>query len=691
MDDDTPDTSVPIDTEINDNDIEAHLEASARSGNAKDDGAEGADTIEDLLEGETLDSAIEKANGKATSAEEDDGRPTTNKALEILGSIIRNHDAFDVAKEEAEIQELVNVAMEDPHPAEDGDGPPKEMSEEERIMYQIKDTIRFLQENVKQPAPNEDLSSVGVGDAKFDVKMRVEYEKLYRIFIAARRNNQGLVKKLRDLKNEIISNATKVEAAMNIFQQDRILIASLKKELKKAWSIVELSKDRELKAKDTVFNLKFEIENLKREFATASENSGFAYAARGVSGGINMVQLNMEQQKKIEELEQEKVELNNRWQTSLSDIRVLNEDIHELTVKIDVLKSDKAAAFREMDIVNGILQTKKSDQDRESRIRDKLETQIKEQAENIKAKEALVADKVSKMKSTQEVVARLEMQVRDEKLKCEKEVNEKNAAISRILRLQQEMDEQFAASTQGAPKASSQPHPESSELARYREEIRTLTRARDGYQKQVKQLEEAKLGVEVERDTIKGTNYSLVRETDSMKKQVESCAHQIEMLTKERDAAQKNFVKATGATQKQLNAVKISDQAQRTLEHEIIGFKEEAAKMRKLIYSLERDRDHHMTEYNKVQDDLGMKDEQLKMKEMLIFDGRKKITELERKRKEQQQLYESVRTDRNLYSKNLIECEDEITELKRKLKIMGHQIEQLKEEIAMKEFGEGSL
>ena len=48
-------------------------------------------------------------------------------------------------------------------------------------------------------------------------------------------------------------------------------------------------------------------------------------------------------------------------------------------------------------------------------------------------------------------------------------------------------------------------------------------------------------------------------------------------------------------------------------------------------------------------------------------------------------MYETVRTDRNLYSKNLIESQDEIVEMKRKLKIMSHQIEQLKEEIAAKE------
>lgn len=47
--------------------------------------------------------------------------------------------------------------------------------------------------------------------------------------------------------------------------------------------------------------------------------------------------------------------------------------------------------------------------------------------------------------------------------------------------------------------------------------------------------------------------------------------------------------------------------------------------------------------------------------------------------KEQQRLYEAVRSDRNTYSKNLSETEDEIAEIKRRYKIVNHQINQLKE------------
>lgn len=70
---------------------------------------------------------------------------------------------------------------------------------------------------------------------------------------------------------------------------------------------------------------------------------------------------------------------------------------------------------------------------------------------------------------------------------------------------------------------------------------------------------------------------------------------------------------------------------------------------------------------------------------MQISELKKRVAEWETKLKQQQQLYETVRADRNHYSKGLLEAQDEIAELRKKFKIMGHQIEQLKEEIAAKD------
>ncbi len=76
--------------------------------------------------------------------------------------------------------------------------------------------------------------------------------------------------------------------------------------------------------------------------------------------------------------------------------------------------------------------------------------------------------------------------------------------------------------------------------------------------------------------------------------------------------------------------------------------------------------------------------EEVKRREVQLYQLKKKIVENESKLKQQHTLYEAVCSDRNLCSKNLVESKDEITEMKRKLKIMSHQIDQLKEEIVTK-------
>merc|ERR1719301_209699 len=77
--------------------------------------------------------------------------------------------------------------------------------------------------------------------------------------------------------------------------------------------------------------------------------------------------------------------------------------------------------------------------------------------------------------------------------------------------------------------------------------------------------------------------------------------------------------------------------------------------------------------------------EELKNRENKISELKKNLADVKGKLAQQKELYEHVRTDRNLYSKNLVESQDEIAEMKRKFKIMYHQIEQLKEEIKEKE------
>jgi len=57
-----------------------------------------------------------------------------------------------------------------------------------------------------------------------------------------------------------------------------------------------------------------------------------------------------------------------------------------------------------------------------------------------------------------------------------------------------------------------------------------------------------------------------------------------------------NMLKSAAQTQKQINLVKLHEQSKNNMEQEILNYKEEAQKQRKIIYQLEKERDRYINE-----------------------------------------------------------------------------------------------
>lgn len=101
------------------------------------------------------------------------------------------------------------------------------------------------------------------GDKSLE-RFRLEYEKLHRALKKSNGQEKKLIKKCRELNAEIINNAAKVQTALKLSQEDQASIASLKKEMEKAWKMVDASHEKEIRAKETIAQLKDEINNLSR-------------------------------------------------------------------------------------------------------------------------------------------------------------------------------------------------------------------------------------------------------------------------------------------------------------------------------------------------------------------------------------------------------------------------------------------
>merc|ERR1719253_459977 len=102
-----------------------------------------------------------------------------------------------------------------------------------------------------------------VGDKSLE-RFRQEYEKLHRALKKSHDSEKRLIKKCRELNSEIVSNAAKVQTALKLSEEDQSTISALKKEIEKAWKMVDASHDKEARAKETIQQLKLEIGNLSR-------------------------------------------------------------------------------------------------------------------------------------------------------------------------------------------------------------------------------------------------------------------------------------------------------------------------------------------------------------------------------------------------------------------------------------------
>lgn len=514
----------------------------------------------------------------------------------------------------------------------------------------------------------QEVLSELVGDKSLE-KFRVEYEKLHKALKKSHESEKRLMSKCRELNAEIVANAAKVATALKLSQEDQTTISSLKKEIEKAWKMVDAAHEKETRARETIQSLKLEIANLTK---LVEQGAG----------------LTMGQDHSVQELLKIKDELTKERDEKLGEIVKMRDELTTASDELSKAENERTEAQMRISELREDIQVRSNEAQREMRKKEKLEREMKQVKGECEAKGNELKAKNSQVQRNHEEIQRLEQQLKEHRVLNERAVKDTELLNNRLLKLQQDYDTQLSAAEQLAQENNQKAIElklKEDEVNNLKQDSIRLTRQREAIQRKLRTIEEQKIDTEHQKETLKNQISALDKELESSKKQQEVDKKAIDDLVRERDILNKNLLKAAGATKKQSGLVRLHEQAKKNLEQEIQNYKDEAQKQRKIIYQLEKERDRYINEASDLTQKVLQHMEDVKVREMQIFDYKKKIAEAETKLKQQQNLYEAVRSDRNLYSKNLIECQDEITEMKRKLKIMNHQIDQLKEEITSKE------
>lgn len=507
-----------------------------------------------------------------------------------------------------------------------------------------------------------------VGDKSLE-RFRVEYEKLHRALKKSHESEKRLIKKCRELRAEIIANAAKVQTALKLSEEDQQTITSLKKEIEKAWKMVDASHEKEARAKETIQQLKLEIANLTK---LVEQGAGLAVGEEAT----------------MNELIKQKEELTRERDMQIDQIIQLRNDLMDVSEKLRQSETDKLQLEGDIQALRDQITSKKAEAEREQRKKERMEKEMKDLKTTLDTRAVEMKQKQLSIQASEEQVAKLEQMLRDAKASTEKIQKEYNQLNEKVQKLHHDLEEQIHTNTQLLAENSQKQvelKVKEDEIAQIKSEAMRVNKVREQTVKKLKSLEDQKDSVEKEREDMRSEIQALEKELEASQKAVDQEKKKLEELLRERDILNKLKTQAENATQKQIDLIKINDNTKRNLEQEIQGYRMEGQKQNKQVYQLEKEREKYAVEASEATAKYLQALEEVKLREMAIIDLQKRIAEGENKLKQQQNLYEAVRADRNLYSKNLIEAQDEIQEMKRKFKIMQHQIEQLKEEISAKD------
>ena len=500
-------------------------------------------------------------------------------------------------------------------------------------------------------------------------KFKEGYEKVFSALVNSNDSEKRLVQKCRDLNAEIVANAAKVQSALKLADEDQGTIDKLKGEVEKAWKMVDASKEKETRAKENVQALKKEVADLSKA------------AAQGGSGGAK-------QQEQIKDMMRQRDELAAERDEQVNQIVMLREEVMEVTEQLRAAEADKLRMENELQILRDDAASAKAATDKETKRKEKMERDMKELKELLEEKTYEIKQKQHSLKEGDEAVKRLEKLLKDQQGATSRAQKDYNGLSDKLAKLQRDLSDAVqnnANLAQSNANAQIELKAKDDEINLAKLEAGRIDKAKDAALGKLRAAEAAKAEVEKNRDDLKRTIADLERDIDAMRKQGELEKKKQEELMRERDVLTKLKSQAESATQKQADLVRITENNKKTLEQEIAGYRSEASKQAKAIFGLEQEREKFANEASATTAKFLEALEEVKMREMAIVDLQKSIADGNAKLKAQQSMYEAVRTDRNMYSKNLLEAQDEIAEMKRKFKIMNHQIEQLKEEISTKD------
>mmetsp|Transcript_17443 Transcript_17443/g.38188 ORF Transcript_17443/g.38188 Transcript_17443/m.38188 type:complete len:838 (-) Transcript_17443:32-2545(-) len=498
---------------------------------------------------------------------------------------------------------------------------------------------------------------------------RAEYEKLYTALVRSHESEKRLTKKIRDLNAEITACAQSVQTALKAAAEDQHQIATLRRDIESQKKLVEQSSKREREAKEAIAKFKAEIGDL----------------AVKLEQGVGM---STEQEHAMSQLRTQKEQLEKDSDMLRQNLEMLQGICAGSLEQLQRLEAARASSEEQIAETKQRVSEKRSEIEAEKRRKESLEEQMKdlrvtnemhaEEGNNInrtiQSEEAELRKVQQEVHEAEREEERLEKRVRqkiDEKRKLEEKLEQELAKNQKYVQENQQRE--------------LQKRQREDEIQTHSIEREKVVKMHDALKKKDRALDEERKSLEQERNDLKLDLKSTQEQSDHLKRDGDIDRKKIEDLLRERDILNKNVIKADERTKKQIDLVKRQETQAMNMQKDIQRWKQDAQEFKKRIFELERQREKYGVELSQANAKYFAAQEELRSRATRLTELKKQIANVQAKRNQQKNLYDQVCMDRNLHAKNLVESYEQISDMRRKFKIMFHHTTALKEEIREKD------
>eukprot|EP00842_Homolaphlyctis_polyrhiza_P000513 jgi/Hompol1/1462/HPOL_001881-RA len=496
-----------------------------------------------------------------------------------------------------------------------------------------------------------------------------EYKKVYRAVERTKTHALDLYNQYEAIQREFLNNVEQQADGVKSQDHDQQTLKTLKQQIKRAEQMLEQSNRREDVAKSDLRQLKHDITTLTNTIK------------QGV--GLSAVQ-----ERTINELVATKEQMTKDLESELDKIVSLRNGLAEISEGIKITENQKRELEREIFTLKERNASKKMEIDTELRNKERLDRELRELRVIVTIKSQEGQGKQEAVNRATEDIASIEGQIKQQKQMIEKLLRDQESLGTRTVKLQQDYDEQMSQTSQLMDEnetAINELRLKEKELANHKAEVKKVTRIKEILLKKNKLLEEQKLQAEMERRAIRSECDALMSSVNRLHRQVEVMKKNIDDLSREKDILSNNLLKTQTETQKTSNLVILQKQQRYNIELEIAQYRKESHEHLREAKRLESELNAYVDEAVRLQAQYVAGLQELKEQELQIFEYKRQMSQAEAKLKHQQNLYETVQSERNLHSKHLIESQSDIAEARRRLKIMNYTINGLKIDINAKE------